>query len=116
MLYCNSEILIFHIHVCELNLLYCVQVLFNAALENACSELGARMSAMDSSSRNAGEMLDRLTLTYNRSLSLSLSRPRAHTRTHVHTDTTIIMTSDLTNFYFACFFSKGLGKLQLLQS
>lgn len=45
-----------------------MQVLFNAVLENACSEQGARMSAMDSSSRNAGEMLDRLTLTYNRSL------------------------------------------------
>lgn len=42
------------------------QVMFNAVLENACSEQGARMSAMDSSSRNAGEMLDRLTLTYNR--------------------------------------------------
>ena len=42
------------------------QVLYNGALENACSELGARMSAMDSSSRNAGDMLDRLTLTYNR--------------------------------------------------
>ncbi|KAL8529424.1 hypothetical protein ACS0TY_006741 [Phlomoides rotata] len=41
-------------------------VMFNAVLENACSELGARMSAMDSSSRNAGEVLDRLTLTYNR--------------------------------------------------
>ncbi|GMN54278.1 hypothetical protein TIFTF001_023402 [Ficus carica] len=40
-------------------------VLFNAVLENACSEQGARMSAMDSSSRNAGDMLDRLTLTYN---------------------------------------------------
>lgn len=47
------------------------QVLFNAVLENACSEQGARMSAMDSSSRNAGEMLDRLTLTYNR-FSLAL--------------------------------------------
>lgn len=41
-------------------------MMFNAMLENACSEQGARMSAMDSSSRNAGEMLDRLTLTYNR--------------------------------------------------
>ncbi|KAL6559570.1 hypothetical protein OROGR_004687 [Orobanche gracilis] len=41
-------------------------VMFNAVLENACSEQGARMSAMDSSSRNAGDMLDRLTLTYNR--------------------------------------------------
>ncbi|GMY15517.1 ATP synthase subunit gamma, mitochondrial [Fagus crenata] len=55
-------------------------VLFNAVLENACSEQGARMSAMDSSSRNAGNMLDRLTLTYNSSLSLSLS----HTHTHTH--------------------------------
>ncbi|TXG51597.1 hypothetical protein EZV62_024121 [Acer yangbiense] len=57
-------------------------VLFNAILENACSEQGARMSAMDSSSRNAGEMLDRLTLTYNRSLSLSLSLTHTHTHTH----------------------------------
>lgn len=48
-------------------------VLFNAALENACSELGARMSAMDSSSRNAGEMLDRLTLTYNRTRQASIT-------------------------------------------
>jgi len=46
-----------------------LQVLYNGALENACSELGARMSAMDSSSRNAGDMLDRLTLTYNRLFS-----------------------------------------------
>ncbi|KAJ0710825.1 putative ATP synthase, F1 complex, gamma subunit [Helianthus annuus] len=53
-------------------------VMFNAVLENACSEQGARMSAMDSSSRNAGDMLDRLTLTYNSSLSLSLS--------HTHTE------------------------------
>ncbi|KAF3438069.1 hypothetical protein FNV43_RR20825 [Rhamnella rubrinervis] len=45
-------------------------VLFNAVLENACSEQGARMSAMDSSSRNAGEMLDRLTLTYNRPMDI----------------------------------------------
>lgn len=49
------------------------QVMYNAALENACSELGARMSAMDSSSRNAGEMLDRLTLTYNRYGRLTFS-------------------------------------------
>lgn len=50
--------------------IHAYQVLFNAVLENACSEQGARMSAMDSSSRNAGDMLDRLTLTYNRSLNL----------------------------------------------
>ncbi|XP_062205801.1 ATP synthase subunit gamma, mitochondrial-like isoform X2 [Phragmites australis] len=48
-------------------------VLYNAALENACSELGARMSAMDSSSRNAGDMLDRLTLTYNRTRQASIT-------------------------------------------
>jgi F-type H+-transporting ATPase subunit gamma len=48
-------------------------VLFNGALENACSELGARMSAMDSSSRNAGDMLDRLTLTYNRTRQASIT-------------------------------------------
>ncbi|KAL8547071.1 hypothetical protein ACS0TY_006700 [Phlomoides rotata] len=48
-------------------------VMFNAVLENACSELGARMSAMDSSSRNAGEVLDRLTLTYNRTRQASIT-------------------------------------------
>ncbi|OEL20439.1 ATP synthase subunit gamma, mitochondrial [Dichanthelium oligosanthes] len=48
-------------------------VLYNGALENACSELGARMSAMDSSSRNAGDMLDRLTLTYNRTRQASIT-------------------------------------------
>lgn len=48
-------------------------VLFNAVLENGCSELGARMSAMDSSSKNAGEMLDRLTLTYNRTRQASIT-------------------------------------------
>ncbi|MFS8025199.1 putative H(+)-transporting two-sector ATPase [Helianthus anomalus] len=63
-------------------------VMFNAVLENACSEQGARMSAMDSSSRNAGDMLDRLTLTYNRSsfslFSLTLSLSLTHTHTHTH--------------------------------
>ncbi len=48
-------------------------VLFNGVLENACSEQGARMSAMDSSSRNAGEMLDRLTLTYNRTRQAAIT-------------------------------------------
>lgn len=48
-------------------------VMFNAILESACSEQGARMSAMDSSSRNAGEMLDRLSLTYNRTRQASIT-------------------------------------------
>ena len=41
--------------------------IFRAMLENAASEQGARMSAMDSATRNAGDMIDKLTLTYNRS-------------------------------------------------
>ena len=40
--------------------------IFRALLENAASEQGARMSAMDNATRNAGEMIDKLTLTYNR--------------------------------------------------
>ena len=40
--------------------------LLGALLENAASEQGARMSAMDSATRNAGEMIDGLTLNYNR--------------------------------------------------
>uniref|UniRef100_A0A2P2LC73 ATP synthase subunit gamma n=1 Tax=Rhizophora mucronata TaxID=61149 RepID=A0A2P2LC73_RHIMU len=48
-------------------------ILFNAVMENACSEQGARMSAMDSSSRNAGEMLDRLTLAYNRTRQATIT-------------------------------------------
>lgn len=39
---------------------------FQALLENSASEHGARMTAMDSATRNAGEMIDKLTLTYNR--------------------------------------------------
>lgn len=39
---------------------------FRGLLENAASEQGARMSAMDSATRNAGDMIDRLTLEYNR--------------------------------------------------
>jgi F0F1-type ATP synthase gamma subunit len=42
-----------------------VQVLYNGLLENATSEQGARMSAIDSSTRNASEVLDKLTLNYN---------------------------------------------------
>ncbi|KAH7440181.1 hypothetical protein KP509_04G095200 [Ceratopteris richardii] len=48
-------------------------MLFNASLENACSEQGARMSAMDSSTRNASEMLEKLTLKYNRSRQASIT-------------------------------------------
>jgi len=40
--------------------------IFRALLENGASEQGARMSAMDNATRNAGEMIDKLTLTFNR--------------------------------------------------
>ncbi|GLQ27644.1 F0F1 ATP synthase subunit gamma [Sulfitobacter pacificus] len=41
--------------------------IFSGLLENAASEQGARMSAMDNATRNAGEMIDNLTIEYNRS-------------------------------------------------
>jgi F-type H+-transporting ATPase subunit gamma len=40
--------------------------IFTALLENAASEQGARMTAMDNATRNAGDMIDRLTTNYNR--------------------------------------------------
>lgn len=39
---------------------------YTALLESAASEQGARMTAMDNATRNAGEMINKLTLTYNR--------------------------------------------------
>ena len=42
-----------------------VQV-FRALLENVAGEMGAKMTAMDNATRNAGEMIDKLTLSYNR--------------------------------------------------
>ncbi|MEN8682579.1 F0F1 ATP synthase subunit gamma [Marivita sp.] len=41
--------------------------IFSALLENGASEQGARMSAMDNATRNAGEMIEKLTIQYNRS-------------------------------------------------
>ncbi|GAA6181396.1 MULTISPECIES: F0F1 ATP synthase subunit gamma [unclassified Shimia] len=41
--------------------------IFAALLENGASEQGARMSAMDNATRNAGEMIDKLTIEFNRS-------------------------------------------------
>ena len=41
--------------------------IFSGLLENAASEQGARMSAMDNATRNAGDMIDNLTIEYNRS-------------------------------------------------
>ena len=46
---------------------------FAALLENAASEQGARMSAMDNATRNAGDMIDRLTIQYNRSRQAAIT-------------------------------------------
>ena len=50
-----------------------VQV-FRALLENAASEQGARMTAMDNATRNAGEMIDKLTLSYNRQRQAQITK------------------------------------------
>jgi F-type H+-transporting ATPase subunit gamma len=48
--------------------------IFKALLENAASEQGARMSAMDNATRNAGDMIDRLTIVYNRSRQAAITK------------------------------------------
>ncbi|MGH7248412.1 MAG: F0F1 ATP synthase subunit gamma [Pseudomonadota bacterium] len=48
--------------------------IFTALLENAASEQGARMTAMDNATRNAGEMIDRLNITYNRSRQAAITK------------------------------------------
>ena len=50
-----------------------IQIL-RAFLENAASEQGARMSAMDNATRNAGEMIDSLAITYNRSRQAQITK------------------------------------------
>jgi len=48
--------------------------IYRALLENAASEQGARMAAMDNATRNAGEMIDRLTLNYNRARQAMITK------------------------------------------
>jgi len=48
--------------------------IYNALLENAASEQGARMTAMDSASRNASDMIRKLTLSYNRTRQAHITR------------------------------------------
>ncbi len=50
-----------------------VQV-FRALLENAAGEMGAKMTAMDSATRNAGEMIDKLSITYNRQRQAQITK------------------------------------------
>lgn len=48
--------------------------IFSSLLENAASEQGARMSAMDNATRNAGDLIDNLTIEYNRSRQAQITR------------------------------------------
>ncbi len=48
--------------------------MYRGLLENAASEQGSRMSAMDSATRNAGEMIDSLTITYNRTRQANITK------------------------------------------
>jgi F-type H+-transporting ATPase subunit gamma len=48
--------------------------IYTALLENAASEQGARMTAMDNATRNAGQMIDRLTLNYNRTRQAAITK------------------------------------------
>ena len=47
---------------------------FRALLENAASEQGSRMTAMDNATRNAGDLVDKLTINYNRSRQASITK------------------------------------------
>ncbi len=47
--------------------------LFRAMLENAASEQGSRMTAMDNATRNAGEMINKLTVLYNRTRQAAIT-------------------------------------------
>ena len=48
--------------------------IFRAMLENSASEQGSRMSAMDNATSNAGEMVDKLTIEYNRSRQAAITK------------------------------------------
>ncbi len=50
--------------------------IFKAMLENSASEQGSRMSAMDNATRNAGEMVDKLTIEYNRSRQAAITKEK----------------------------------------
>ena len=47
---------------------------YRALLENAASEQGARMTAMDSATRNAGDMIDNLSIQYNRARQAAITK------------------------------------------
>jgi len=48
--------------------------IFKAFLENAASEQGSRMTAMDNATRNAGDLVEKLTINYNRSRQAAITK------------------------------------------
>lgn len=48
--------------------------IFRALLENAAGEMGAKMTAMDNATRNAGDMINRLTISYNRQRQANITK------------------------------------------
>ena len=48
--------------------------IFKAMLENSASEQGSRMTAMDNATRNAGDLVDKLTIQYNRSRQAAITK------------------------------------------
>jgi F-type H+-transporting ATPase subunit gamma len=48
--------------------------IFRALLENGAGEMGAKMSAMDNATRNAGDMIDKLTLSFNRQRQAQITK------------------------------------------
>ena len=61
-------------------------------LENSASEQGSRMSAMDNATRNAGEMVDKLTIEYNEVVKQQLQRTN---RNHIRSREFIIMSKGI---------------------
>jgi F-type H+-transporting ATPase subunit gamma len=53
---------------------YVDTVILSALLENAAGEMGAKMAALDSATRNAGELIDKLNLEYNRSRQAKITK------------------------------------------
>ena len=53
---------------------YVAVQIFRALLENVASEMGAKMSAMDNATRNAGDMIDKLSLQYNRARQAQITK------------------------------------------
>ena len=77
-------------------------------LENSASEQGARMSAMDNATRNAGEMVDKLNIEYNR---VSSSNYKRTNRNNIRSRKFIVMSKGITQVIGAVVDVKFEGEL-----